>query len=527
MSWKNFLNQFRESEPGESHFILGVDLGEDSSVIAYYDVNRAAPEIIDISGGYGKPSVPTAMQYIPETKEWIFGEYAVLNTGNGEVYKGLLEKLVRGDYVDAGGKPVSAVNVLGMYIRELIGSCRNINPKAEIAGAVFAVPSYLSEEARESMRLAVRAAGYEKALIGLFSDRECIFNHYYSKNGIDFDTERVLLFDFAGREFRGGIYEVTPDGDDVVNIVSISSLFDKELGAMRINEAVYNLFTRFYCENMKITPQSLPQAVKEQLAAFTHQHKDLLFARNERDAAKPVKLYFNFAYPPFQRTVTAAELDEFIKPFKDKMSVFFQNVFKRTLMPDNVLSNLDINTVLCTGGGFEMVWAKRLAEESFPNSRVIFNKNSKGITAEGACLAAAGRLTVGRELIINMSDFHKLKSDVGIMAVRDRREKFVPLAEVNSFWWQPREQRAFIVNEPTSGEDLRLEIVRRGGDGRFVPLGVITLDGLPERPEGTTRLGITFAFPSYDVITAEVRDLGFGELFPAVEYSREFRFAYV
>jgi hypothetical protein len=44
---------------------------------------------------------------------------------------------------------------------------------------------------------------------------------------------------------------------------------------------------------------------------------------------------------------------------------------------------------------------------------------------------------------------------------------------------------------------------------------VMKLDGLPDRPEGTTRLRLHMEFTGERVCTAEVTDLGFGELFPA------------
>jgi molecular chaperone DnaK (HSP70) len=526
MGWITYRDKFKASKPTEAHFVLGLDLGEDSSIITYYDVNRAAPEIIDVSGGYGKPSVPTAMQYISETDEWIFGEYAVLNTGSGETFRGLLEKANRGETLEAGGKAVNAVSVLGMYIRELISNCKNINPKAEIAGIALTVPSYLSEEAKTHTLSAVREAGYEKELIGLYSDRECIFQHFYAEKPSE--MERVLLLDFAGREFRGGIYEVTPEKADKISIVSISSLFDRELGTMRINNAVNDLFTRYYREHTNAA--LISETVREQLLTFTYQHKDLLFVRNERDAAKAakqnVKLYFNFAYPPFQKAVSQAEMEYFTEPYKRRMGDFFQNVFKRTLMPESMISKHDINTVLCTGGGFEMFWAKQMVREYFNTSNVVFYKNPKGAAAEGACLTAAGALNITNRLSIQMSDFHKLKSDIGVFTQHNKRKKFVPLAVINSFWWQQREPGAFIVTEPITDGACKIDIVKRTANGDIEPLGNITLDNLPERPEGTTKLGITATFPTYDKLSIEINDLGFGELFPKTDYNRAYDYTY-
>jgi len=99
MNWQKFRGLPPAVKQDEANFIVGLDLGNDTSAIAYYDMVRGQPELIDLSGGYGKPAVPTVVQYVPETKEWVFGEYAVLNKGVGRevTLGGLLEKLGRGE----------------------------------------------------------------------------------------------------------------------------------------------------------------------------------------------------------------------------------------------------------------------------------------------------------------------------------------------------------------------------------------------------------------------------------------------
>ena len=71
MAWQDYQTHFQSHPLDESHFVLGLDLGDAMSTIAYFDPLHKAPEVIDISGGYGKASVPTVMQFAPETKEWI------------------------------------------------------------------------------------------------------------------------------------------------------------------------------------------------------------------------------------------------------------------------------------------------------------------------------------------------------------------------------------------------------------------------------------------------------------------------
>lgn len=521
MNWENYKELFKKRKIDESQFVLGIDLGNSTSSIAFFDANRGVPEIIDISGGYGKPSMPTAMQYIADSKEWTSGEYAVLNRESGReiTVLSLLERLSRNEFVEIDGKPVSIISILGMYIKELIGSCKNLNPKAEIAGIVFAIPGYLSEETKTAFLAAFSAAGYGNAVIGFASDRECIFNYYYFNRSVV--EEKVLLLDFAGRELRGGIYEIEP-AESGAKIVSVSSLFDKSLGTQKINGEVSELFKKYYCNELNVDADKIGVQTAEQISAFTYQHKDILFQRNEK--GKPIKLYFNFAYPPFQKIVTKQDADSFISPFKTKMLGFLKELFTKTLLPEDRVSAENIDTILCTGGGFEMFWARQTVAEMFPAAKIVFYKNSKAVPAEGACIRAAEKLALIGEKKFVMTDLHRLKADIGVRVMKDARESFVCLMDKNSFWWQQREPAVFIISEQIEETPVTIEIVKRDEAGGLQQIGFAELDGLPQRPAYTTRLSMEFAFKSYNLLELTVSDLGFGELFQKSDYRKHFSF---
>ena len=141
MHRNRYLALPEEQKLNEIYYIIGLDIGNDSSSIAFFNLAEKTPEVIDLSGGYGRPSIPTMMQYIAETKEWVFGEYALLNRGVGTeiTLSDLITRLGSHEYVDLDHKPISVVNLLGLFIKEIIGHVKNINPKAEIAGIVAAV----------------------------------------------------------------------------------------------------------------------------------------------------------------------------------------------------------------------------------------------------------------------------------------------------------------------------------------------------------------------------------------------------
>ena len=525
MAWKKFRERFKKHKPDENQFVLGLDLGNAMSSIAYFDAIRQAPEVIDMSGGYGKPSVPTVLQYAPAAKEWIYGEYAVLNhdTGREQTFNNLVDRLGKNEYAEVNGKPISAASLLGLYCKDLVSACKSLNPKAEIAGIVAAVPSYITDNAKAEYLAAFQAAGLERELITLLPDRECIFHRYYYNKPPA--AERILLLDFGSREIRGGIYDTAPDAALGLHIDCVSSLFDRSLGVQHVNARVQDYFSDFYCTKTNTAKDALPASVQAQLLVFTHQHKDLLFQK--APGVKPVKLYYNFAYPPLQQAVSAEDVHGLIAPFADGFTAFLQNVCSKTVAAhtSNPVTREGIQTVLCTGGGFEMLWARQLVQAAFPDSRVVFGRNVKGMIAEGAGIAAAAALGIIPAKAQRVTDRHMLNTDIGIKVLTEQKERFMPLVERNSFWWQEREPAYFILNEATGTQTTALELFRRTETGEIRPLGRAALAGLPARPAGTTKLKLLCRCDSYDTLTAVVADAGFGELFPSCGFEKTYHFA--
>jgi len=507
MNWKHYKNLPEKEKREEIYYIIGLDIGNDSSGIAFYNIAENAPEIIDLSGGYGRPTIPTAMQYIFESKEWVFGEYAILNRGIGRevTLTNLIERLGNSEYVDIDRRPVSLINLLGSYIKELLSNVKNINPKAEIAGIVASVPSYFSVQAREELIRAFKNAGYEKELIALVSDRECVFSYHYKDSAKA--GEKSLLIDYGAREIRGGVYSRQEDG----TIKSLSSLFEDAAGSRMIDIQVKKLFTDYYSVNNPL--QTLDRDTEEQISAFTYQHKDILFQKAIRN--KPAKLYFNFAYPPFQQTITAEIADQLTDPFRKSFNQFIRQVLEKSF--SSKITAADIDVVICIGGGFEMLWVREAVGALFPQGKLKVYKNSKAITAMGAAVAAAQMLGVAKGEAASVEDKHQLAVDIGLQL--DKR--FIPLAECNSFWWQSHPTRLFIINAGVAGEDIPLTVMSRSPEDETKILSEVPLSGLPERPKGTTRLGVNLRFSSDSEATLAIRDLGFGEFYPKTDYEQE------
>ena len=502
MNWKMYKALDKAAKKSEAYYIIGLDVGNDSSAIAFYNLAEGVPEAIDLSGGYGKPSVPTVMQYIPDNKEWVFGEYAVLNRGVGTIYTRLMERMGDNDHLDVGGRSVSVARVFSLFIKHLLASVSSINPKAVIVGIVVAVPAYFSDKAKEEFRKVFKLAGYEKQLIALVPDRECLLTHSFPSppEGL----VNLLLLDFGSRELRGGIYQVSALNKDRNEIaaVSMSSIFDDNISMMAINNHVKNLFRSF-----------LPDADKfaDQIETFAYQHRDILFQKNIR--TRPLKLYYNFAYPPVQHTLNFETVRELTAPYVSRFNRFIKDVLEKNLGSTGVAQ---VDGVLCVGGGFEMLWVREAVTAFFPKERVRFYKNPKLINAEGAALIAAGELGFDVPKL-RLEDRHRFVGDIGIL----EGDRFLTLVEGSGFWWQKHPSRLVLVNRPVDG-DVELGFAIRYPEGTSRVLERIWLEGLPVRPKGTTRLEVCLSFDSNIQARLNIRDGGFGEMFPRVDYEREF-----
>ena len=504
MNWKRFKSIVSGKRFDESYYILGMDLGNDSSSLAFYNIVRGVPELLDFSGGYGRASVPTVLQYLPESREWIFGEYAILNNDSHEYrVESLIEKLGANTYLDINNRSISTSNLLGLFIKDLIGNIRNINPKAEIAGIIAAVSGYGATGADEETRRAFKASGYEKELIKLVSDRECIFTHYLAQEKTKINN--ALLLDYGSRQLRAGIYTFNRGGDRI-DINAVNYMFSAELGAESIDSDLTDLFLEYL-------PATISKQEKWQLNGFLHQHKDFLLQKNSW--ANPVKLYFNFIYPPAQATITQKRVNQLILPYKERFEQFLSNLITRC----SISKAEEIDAVICVGGGFEMQWVKDSISSMFDERRIRYYKNPKGVIAKSAAFTAAVMLGAASAASVIIHDNHQIRVDMGIMTRANRKDRFYPIIRKGTFWWQDIGRLNFILNQPAENADS-IKLLSRTDDGELRTIGLIPLDGLPDRPKGATKLALSMRFENQNSLSVTISDSGFGDIYPSSGYTR-------
>jgi molecular chaperone DnaK (HSP70) len=513
MNWKRYKEHFAENRMDEDFFVLGVDLGDSTSAIAYFDALRGLAEVMDISGGYGKPSPPTALQYIANTKEWIFGEYAILNANGTDVLlTEFVGKLGPAVYLDTGEGSRSITEVVAIYLRELIANCRNINHKATVAGIVGVVPDFISSEAQGALSAAFGRARYERVLIDLIEERQALLAYCYHNN-IKPAGGKILWLDFGARGLRGGLYEIE---NNFENINCAASAMDEELGAAKIDQEIYRMLAGFYCGHTGKNIDYLTKQEEEQILTFAYGHKDILF---NQAAGRTTRLYYNFVHPPFAKNITEAQMKAIITPWEHNLGNFVNGLASREKDDGDIEVGID---VICTGGGFEMPWAKRKIAAIFSGiGHVHFYKNPKGILAQGATFYAAQQLSLLTGPAFEIADSHKLPWDIGINVEQGGKSRFYPLMEKGSWLWQ-KPRTTYLIPR---GENPEIELFIRDPHGFVTSLGTAALRGLPERPPGTTKIALDLEARTIDSYAVKIKDMGFGKIYPSTGFMEKYVFS--
>ncbi len=500
-------NCIYNGEFDETKFIIGLDLGNSDSALSFFDFNGNRVEQLDISGGYGKSSMPTVVQYIKDTDEWVFGEYALMNKplSNSVTFDNLISGLGKKNCYTIDKKVMSHSFILSLYIKEILGNVKNINPKAEIIGIAVSV-SHLNKDEEDELLKAFFEAGYYEKLIGFFPQGECILEKYF------FDKEnifsKVVILDFGSREIRGGLYNLL-ENENEISVNVISDFSERSISSSVIEKKVYDIFENYFKENTGEI--DISDIHKLQLEAFTYQHKYLLFK-----SKNGIKLYFNFVYPPFQKNIEKDYIENITLEYKGIFYEFLERILGNEKNKENGI--FDIDKVICCGGGFEMNWIRQAIVDIFGENRSVIYKNPKNVLSQGACLIAANHFNIIKLKKLVFSEDVVLTQDIGLICRNNEGGKFIPFIEKDLFWWKKFKSKKVIINE-IDGPPF-LEVFKREKDGSLIIIERIMLDDLPKRPKGTNCFDILFEYIESNKINVQIKDIGFGSFFEKTDYEK-------
>ena len=489
----------------ENKFIVGIDLGNLTSTVSYFDFNQMNIDVVDVSGGYGKVSVPTVVSYNIDTQDWIFGEYAILNKGFGNeiIIENIVENLGKDLTYTVKDKNITLTLALSKFLLFLIENIKNINPNANIEGIVLSTSSYAKNEYIEE---AFKLANIDHLLLKIANDKECILKSYFYEN--DILGNKIIIIDYSNRQLRASIYEIEEEG----KIKCIKTFFNENIGQQRLYNITKNLITKkFLQETGKI---DLTEYEKNNIDSFVYQQFDIIF---QRQTLSDIKLYYNFFYPPFQKVITKQELFDIISFFENEINIFFNDLFNNVDIKESEIKN-----VILSGGGMEIDFIHKFIKSRF-NLEKNFKGKSKRFISDGACIIACQQLGVLSKDKMYIEDLDQVKYNIGIFIEENEKEKFEPFIFKGSFIWQKFNKKVFFL---TDDKNIEIKIaLEENSNFKNIEKININLDEYSQfnnRNIKTIRFLIYMEFKNSKELIFNIEDFGFGEIYPKTDFKQQF-----
>lgn len=167
----------------------------------------------------------------------------------------------------------------------------------------------------------------------------------------------------------------------------------------------------------------------------------------------------------------------------------------------------EVSCVYLIGDGYKDGWASRSLRYLCRGRRVFQGNN---LYSKGACYGIREKIGLEEKKEYVFLGLDKLKANVGMHVLRQGKESYFAIMDAGTNWFETKKE---------------FDLILEDGDGisfLFTPLDQkvpkevnMILEGLKARPGWTTRLRVTAEMISEQQLRLMVKDMGFGELFPA------------
>ncbi len=167
-----------------------------------------------------------------------------------------------------------------------------------------------------------------------------------------------------------------------------------------------------------------------------------------------------------------------------------------------------VTSAFLLGGYFSKDWCRESLRYLCRGCRVFQGNN---LFSKGACYGARERLlpsTLSNEYVYLSDD--KLRANIGMKCDKGQEEIYFPILNAGTSWYDvDKEFDVMLVKNNT------LSLTITPIDGSRTRVANISLEGLSVRGNKTNRIGIRFYMKDTQAVWIEIKDKGFGELFPS------------
>lgn len=174
----------------------------------------------------------------------------------------------------------------------------------------------------------------------------------------------------------------------------------------------------------------------------------------------------------------------------------------------NTLGKELYSSIQLSGDGFDPEWAQKSVKLLCYQRRKVFYGNN--LFARGACGAGAERILNHALKEYRYMSSALVLSDIGMEMRVMGAPAYYSLIESGRNWYESNAYVELILDDT----DELVFVVDTMGEAKKKRIAM-ALPGLPKRPAKTTRLGVALQYISQSECRITVKDLGFGEMFPA------------
>ncbi len=179
---------------------------------------------------------------------------------------------------------------------------------------------------------------------------------------------------------------------------------------------------------------------------------------------------------------------------------------------EGVFDKRIVSSVFLTGEGFENNWYPN-ALRMLCNGRRAFIGNN--LYSKGACFTSYRKMYMQVEDPVYLSD-GKLTDQITINLRVNGQEMWYPIVSWGAQWYESNNQWEVLL-EKVEDIELHIESLVQGS----VRTEVIPMNKFPSRSEYAMRLMIETLFMDEKTCKIIVRDMGFGEFYPATDFQQE------
>lgn len=322
----------------EFRVCLGIDLGNQSTDLAAYDLTTNSTTLVDISGGYQSPSIPTVLSYLYDEKVFVIGHTArlMIQPDEGCLIENLLTSVRTRQLLFIGEQSFSAISILGEFIHQILTQVTAMNPRTVIEKVVITSEDILLKDIVDSLSLSLQSCGYALDLFEFTPNTKVLGVYFKEMNLIS--HQKLYLMDYGYQAFRLYQYQFG-EAPTSIQLLCKDDLLSGKLLDVQLLELLTETYRNTYQKQNVTTEElfSLKQLFFQQYAFFFQkwaQKKDL-------------PLYFTFAYPPKKANLTFEHLDQLMLPYQTR--------FEKNLPVD-----ADNESILLVGNGLKMGWTSQI-----------------------------------------------------------------------------------------------------------------------------------------------------------------------